>query len=186
MARPPELPRLDLVDRQRSDRERLNAVDGLARCPALFDRGLRDRAAEQREARIGTPAKVKPLQSQPSTKPTQQPTNDQPTDTGLLSTAAVSQQSAGPSQQDLDAADESLMKLNSRSQAVHASLESLRARQAAQGLSPSADITSGANRMDNYLGAAQRALQARDLENANKNMQRAEDELNKLEQKFGR
>jgi hypothetical protein len=123
---------------------------------------------------------------QPVQQPIQQPSNDQPPDTGLLSTAAVSQQSAGPSQQDLEAADESLMKLNSRSQAVHASLDSLRSRQAAQGLSPSPEITSGASRMDNYLGAAQRALQARDLTSANKNMQRAEDELTKLEQKFGR
>jgi hypothetical protein len=78
------------------------------------------------------------------------------------------------------------MKLNSRSQAVHASLDSLRARQAAQGLSPSPELTSGASRMDNYLAAAQRALQARDLDSTNKNMQHAEDELNKLEQKFGR
>jgi serine/threonine-protein kinase len=148
----------------------------------------------QPEGKVVTPVKTKPLASQPGNtpvqqpvqQPIQQPSNDQPPDTGLLSTAAVSQQSAGPSQQDLEAADESLMKLNSRSQAVHATLDSLRSRQAAQGLSPSPEITSGASRMDNYLGAAQRALQARDLTSANKNMQRAEDELTKLEQKFGR
>jgi len=93
---------------------------------------------------------------------------------------------AGPSQQDLDAADESLMKLRSRSEAVQSSLENLRSQQAAQGLSPRQDIVSSASRMNNYLGAAERALQAHNLESAHKNMEQAEAEIDKLEKFFGR
>jgi eukaryotic-like serine/threonine-protein kinase len=93
---------------------------------------------------------------------------------------------AGPSEAELSAASESLMKMNARADAVHESLGSLRQQQAAQGLSLRGDMASAESRMASYLQAAQRALQARDLQGAQKAMDSAETELSKLENFLGR
>jgi serine/threonine-protein kinase len=93
---------------------------------------------------------------------------------------------AGPSQADLDRADEELMKLHSRAEAVQSSLDNLRAQQAASGLGLRQDISSAASRMQNYLHASDRALQEKNLDNARKYMDNAETEIGRLETFFGR
>jgi hypothetical protein len=95
-------------------------------------------------------------------------------------------QPAGPSQADLDTASEDLMKLHTRADAVKDSLDRLRGQNAASGLGVRQDIVASASRMDSYLQAADRALQNNTLDSARKDMNRAEDELNKLEAFFGR
>ncbi len=92
----------------------------------------------------------------------------------------------GSSQADLDKASEDLMKLQARAAAVKDSLDRLRGQNAASGLGLRQDIVASASRMESYLQAADRALQSNTLESARKDMNHAEEELNKLEAFFGR
>lgn len=78
------------------------------------------------------------------------------------------------------------MKLRSRADAIRDSLDRLRSQQAASGLGMNPDTVATASRMQNYLQAADRALQGNNLESAHKNMDRAETEITKLEAFFGR
>lgn len=95
-------------------------------------------------------------------------------------------QPSGPSQADLDKASEDLMKLHARADAVKDSLDRLRGQNAASGLGVRQDIVASASRMESYLQAADRALQNSTLESARKDMNHAEEELNKLEAFFGK
>ena len=116
-----------------------------------------------------------PVQQQPQLQPQSQP-QAQP--------APV--QPPGPSQADLDKASEDLMKLHARAEAVKDSLDRLRGQNAASGLGLRQDIVASASRMESYLQAADRALQSNTLDSARKDMNHAEEELNKLEAFFGR
>jgi hypothetical protein len=78
------------------------------------------------------------------------------------------------------------MQLHSRADAVRASIENLRRHQAAEGLEISPEIAGAANRMDNYLQAADRAAQNNDLSAARRYMENAERQLSVVEAKFGR
>jgi len=102
----------------------------------------------------------------------------------LPQTAPV--QPAGPSQAELDKASEDLMKLHARADAVKDSLDRLRSQNAASGLGLRQDIVASASRMDSYLQAADHALQSNTLDAARKDLDRAEDEVNKLETFFGK
>ena len=93
---------------------------------------------------------------------------------------------AGPSKEEVDAAEESQLKLTARADAVRGSLNNLRAQQASSGLGLRGDMAASASRMDSYLAAGERALAAQDVAAAQKNFQRAEDEINKLEAFLGR
>jgi serine/threonine-protein kinase len=93
---------------------------------------------------------------------------------------------AGPSPEQMEAANEDLMKLHSRADAVRGSLEHLRSEQAASGLNLNPSVTAGASRMENYLHASEQALQNNNLELAQKYMDRANNEITKLESFFGR
>lgn len=95
-------------------------------------------------------------------------------------------QPSGPSQADLDKASEDLMKLHARAEAVKDSLDRLRGQNAASGLGVRQDIVASASRLEGYLQAADRALQSNTLDSAHKDMNHAEEELNKLEAFFGR
>jgi hypothetical protein len=86
----------------------------------------------------------------------------------------------------LDKASEDLMKLHARAEAVKDSLDRLRGQNAASGLGLRQDIVASASRMESYLQAADRALQSNTLDSARKDMNHAEEELNKLEAFFGR
>ncbi|MBV8807742.1 MAG: protein kinase [Acidobacteriaceae bacterium] len=91
-----------------------------------------------------------------------------------------------PSAQEMDAASEDLVKLHARAEAVKDSLDNLRRQQAQDGFGIRQDIASAATRLNIYLQTADGALQSNALDNARKNMARAEEELDKLEKFFGK
>lgn len=131
--------------------------------------------------KIETPAPASAQTPTGSTVPEPSQTASQPPQT-----IEAPAKPAGPSQQDVEAAQESLMKLRARADAIRTSLDGLKAQQAASGLGIRQDIAAAASRMDSYLNASDRALAGQNIESAQKNMQRAEDEINKLEAFFGR
>jgi eukaryotic-like serine/threonine-protein kinase len=92
----------------------------------------------------------------------------------------------GPSREELEKLNENLIQLEARTGAVNGSLVRLRQQQAASGLGLRQDIAASASRLDTYLQAAERALQSNDVQSALKNMDRAGQELNKLEAFFGK
>ncbi len=116
-----------------------------------------------------------PVPQQPQTQTPSQP-----------QTQTSPAQPLGASQADLDKASEDLMKLHARADAVKDSLDRLRGQNAASGLGVRHDIVASASRLENYLQAADRALQNNTLDSARKDMSHAEEELNKLEAFFGR
>jgi hypothetical protein len=99
---------------------------------------------------------------------------------------AQPQTPAGPTPEQLEAANEELMKLHARADAVRGSLDHLRSQQAADGLNLNPTVTAGASRMDNYLRAADQAMQSNNLDSAQKSIDRANAEISKLESFFGR
>jgi serine/threonine-protein kinase len=86
----------------------------------------------------------------------------------------------------LAALDREIDQLSSRASAVNSSLEGLQHQQAAQGYGLRGDIVSSRERMQTYLGKAQAALQAQDVEGARKYMDLSETEVDKLEKFLGR
>jgi len=112
------------------------------------------------------------------------PANAAPVSPAVSSTAPA--QPAGPSQEEIDKVQESLMQMHSRADAIRGSVNSLRRQQAADGFEISPEISGAASRLDNYLQAADRAAQQNDLNAARKYMDGAEKQLSFLEAKFGR
>jgi hypothetical protein len=96
------------------------------------------------------------------------------------------QQPAGPSQQELDKATDTLAKLQARADAVRSSLQRLREAQAAGGLELRQDIAAAASRLDIHMHAAELALQSSRLDAAKNNMAHADQDLTTLEAFFGR
>lgn len=92
----------------------------------------------------------------------------------------------GPSEQDLNNASEALMKMQARADAVTQSLANLKQQQAQDGLTLRSDMVAAETRMNSYLQMAQRALQGRNLDLAQKSMDSAEQDLGKLEKFLGR
>jgi serine/threonine-protein kinase len=122
----------------------------------------------------------------PSGKKTVQVPAEQPTANAVQPQPPPVAPPSGPTPEQLDAASDDLMKLRSRADAIRDSLDRLRSQQAASGLGMNPDTVATASRMQNYLQAADRALQGNNLESAHKNMDRAETEITKLEAFFGR
>jgi eukaryotic-like serine/threonine-protein kinase len=87
---------------------------------------------------------------------------------------------------ELEDLERQIDQLASRAGAVHDSLDGLRRQQASQGLSLRGDIASALQRMDNYLGKAQAAMQKEDATASKKYMELAEPEIEKLEKFLGR
>jgi hypothetical protein len=94
--------------------------------------------------------------------------------------------SAGPSQEDIQKVQESLMQTHARADAIRGSVDTLRRQQAAEGLNLSPEISGAVSRLDQYLQAADRAAQSNDLSAALRNIENAEKQLTVLEAKFGR
>ncbi len=92
----------------------------------------------------------------------------------------------GPSPEEIEKVNDDLIKLHARSDAVRSSLDRLRQQQAAEGLGLRQDIAASASRLDAYLQASDRAAQSNDLQSARRNIEHAEQEVNKLETFFGR
>jgi eukaryotic-like serine/threonine-protein kinase len=93
---------------------------------------------------------------------------------------------AGPSEEDLNNASEEIGKLRARVDAVNQGLASLKQQQAAQGFGLRGDIVASESRMYSAFQQAERAVQNRNLEGAQKSMDRTEQELSKLEAFLGR
>jgi serine/threonine protein kinase len=140
------------------------------------------------------PAHTRPQEHHPLAQNNQPPalfppaTQSAPISNAPVPSTASQPNSAAPqaSAQELEAANEDLMKLHARAEAVKDSLDTLRRQQAQDGLGVRQDIASASSRLTMYLGAADSALQGSSLESARKNMARAEEELSKLEKFFGR
>lgn len=92
----------------------------------------------------------------------------------------------GPSEVELESANEDLVKMRARMDAVHQSLTTLKQEQTAQGLGLRGDIVALESRLYSFYGLADRALQQKNLTSAQRNMQQAETELEKLEHFLGR
>ncbi len=93
---------------------------------------------------------------------------------------------SNPSADEIDKVNENLLQLRARAAAVKTSLDRLREQQGAAGLGIRQDIGGSASRLEDYLRAAETAVQSNALQSAQKNMDRAEAELTKLEAFFGK
>ena len=78
------------------------------------------------------------------------------------------------------------MNMDARAGAARTGVQQLRSQQQAQGLDIRSDMLASVNRMNNYLGEANRALVQKDLETANDYLDRADKELSKLESFLGK
>ncbi len=92
----------------------------------------------------------------------------------------------GPSPEELEKLNDSLIQLRARADAVKATLDRIREQQAAAGLGLRQDIAASASRLESYLRAAEVAAQSNAIESAKKNMDRADTELTKLEAFLGK
>jgi serine/threonine-protein kinase len=93
---------------------------------------------------------------------------------------------AGPSPEDLRHARDRFMDLDARAETVTGDVESMRRQQQAQGYDMRGDMVSALNRMNNDLREADRAINGRDLDGARDYMDKANEELHKLEGFLGR
>ncbi|MGI8962672.1 MAG: protein kinase domain-containing protein [Bryobacteraceae bacterium] len=92
----------------------------------------------------------------------------------------------GPSQEELESLNDGLIQLQARSEAVKSSLDRLRQQQTPNGLGLRQDIVASANRLDANLQATEKAIQNKGVQTARKSMDRAAEELNKLEGFLGK
>jgi predicted nucleic acid-binding Zn-ribbon protein len=81
--------------------------------------------------------------------------------------------------------DHEIDQISSRATAVNASLENLQHDQNARGMHLRGDIVATQQRMEAYMGKAQLALQAHDIEGAKKYLDLTETELGKIEKFLG-
>ena len=85
------------------------------------------------------------------------------------------------SEEQLNNTSETLVKLHARMDVANQSLATLKQQMAAQGLTVRGDIVAAESRAYSYFQMADRAFQGRDLESAQKNIDRTEQELTKIE-----
>ena len=76
-------------------------------------------------------------------------------------------------------------QISTRSNAVGASLDTLRQQQASQGLNLRGDVAASEERLHTYVNRAQAALQSQDTASAEKYLKLAEPELDKIEKFLG-
>ncbi|HET6207382.1 MAG TPA: protein kinase [Terracidiphilus sp.] len=143
------------------------------------------------------PPAVKPPAARPATHAQVQPTTPaanaprqqyvSPTassaPTSASSEAAVP---AGPSPKEVRDAHDRYANLQARSDSALAGVEQIRSQQQAQGLDIRGDILTAMNRLHHQLNEAQRALDGRDIATANDYMNRADNDVEKLEKFLGR
>jgi hypothetical protein len=86
----------------------------------------------------------------------------------------------------LEQVEKEFDQVSSRSNAVASSLDTLQREQASQGLNLRGDIAASHERLNTYLGRAQAAMQSHDAKSAQKYLDLAEPELEKLEKFLGR
>lgn len=126
------------------------------------------------------PANREPAPSTPQTMPA--PTQTAP-QTPVPSQPTPSQ--AGGDTAALDAQHDRMVKMSSRAVAVRDKLKRLQAEQSAMGLGMRSDFKAALTRMEQYLDAAEDALKAQDPAKAKQNLDRADRDLDFLEDKLG-
>ncbi len=92
----------------------------------------------------------------------------------------------GPSPEEIRHERDRFMDLDARGQTVSSELDSMRRQQQAQGYDMRGDMVAAWNRMNNDLREADRAINDHDLDAARDYMDKANEELRKLEQFLGR
>ncbi len=123
-----------------------------------------------------TPSKSAPGNSHASAKP------DRSSSVSADAVSAAAMPAPpGPSAQELTEADEQLMQLSARANAVKAAVGQIERQQEASGLGMRSDMVAAQSRMNAYMESAQRAMRARDLSSAKAAMDKAEKEINTLE-----
>jgi len=166
---------------------RESAASGIAGAPADSARAGRDAGRDAAPVRHHPRAEQQQDRQQQQREQQQQQqaaTTPPPKPNG--NTASTPAPPFGPSAEALNNASEALMKLNARADAVRGSLNQLRQQQAQSGYGLRQDIAASASRLDSYLQMADRMIQSGNLALAQKNMDHAEEELDKLEKFFGR
>lgn len=93
---------------------------------------------------------------------------------------------AGPTPEEIRHARDRFMDIDARAETVRGQIETLRRQQQAQGYDMRGDMLGAMNRMNNSLREADRAINDRNLEVARDYMDRANEELRKLEAFLGR
>jgi len=86
----------------------------------------------------------------------------------------------------LQQAKDRLLVLETRASSMHDSLEAMKKSQAAMGVGLRSDLQLSAGLMDRHLGNAGTAIKAGDAEAAKQALDKAEPEIRKLEQTFGK
>ena len=92
----------------------------------------------------------------------------------------------GPSPREVRDAHDRYANLQARADSALAGVEQIRSQQQAQGLDIRGDILTAMNRLHHQLNEAQRALDGRDIATANDYMNRADNDVEKLEKFLGR
>jgi serine/threonine-protein kinase len=92
----------------------------------------------------------------------------------------------GPSREEIQAAREQYMLLNSRASGIRASLQTLQRSQASSGLNLRGDMQEASTLMNSYLGEANSAMNEGDTASAKSFMEKAERQIEKLEKFLGR
>jgi eukaryotic-like serine/threonine-protein kinase len=100
------------------------------------------------------------------------------------SAAAQAQQAAAAAAQ-MEELEKQFDQISTRSNAVGASLDTLRQQQASQGLNLRGDVAASEERLHTYVNRAQAALQSQDTASAEKYLKLAEPELDKIEKFLG-
>lgn len=93
---------------------------------------------------------------------------------------------AGPSNEEIENAQDDLIKLNSRASAVAGSVEHLQQQQAADGLGLRQDMAGAYSRMNAYLHAAESDIAEKNLAALHRHMDLAEKEISTLEKFFNK
>jgi hypothetical protein len=93
---------------------------------------------------------------------------------------------AGPTQEEIEQARDRKVQLDARASVVSASLDSLQARQQAQGLGLRQDIAAAAIRMRTYMQAADQDMNSGNIAAAQHDMDKADKEISILEAFFNK
>ncbi len=127
-------------------------------------------------AAAATPSAVKPVGTKTAAS---QSAGDQKAE------IQASKEPPRPDPAQLEELDHEIDQISSRATAVNASLDNLQRDQNARGMHLRGDIVATQQRMQAYMGKAQSALQAQDIEGAKKYLDLAETELGKIEKFLG-
>jgi tRNA A-37 threonylcarbamoyl transferase component Bud32 len=92
----------------------------------------------------------------------------------------------GPTPEEIHHARDRFMDIDARADAVTGQFESMRREQQSHGYDMRGDMVGALNRMNNDIREADRAINERDLDSARDYMDKANEELHKLEQFLGR